>query len=507
MSARPNILLITADQWRGDCVGYAGHPTVRTPNLDRLAARGTAFLRHYAQAAPCSPSRASLYTGLYQMNHRVVRNGTPLDARHDTIALAFRRLGYRPTLFGYTDQSIDPRTVGPDDPWLRTYEGVLPGFEVGLRLAENPEPWLAWLSARGIPTPANFWEIYAPVGERTGRPTNRPARYGADETETAFLADAFLGWLAARDAEPWFAHVSFLAPHPPFVAPAPFNDMFAPGEGPRFRRAGDPAGEAAVHPLVAYWLSRTRNNHFVVGAADRPVSDWLDEDFRTVRAVYYGMIAEVDRQIGRIVDALATTGADRTTVVVFTSDHGEMMGDHWTLGKFGYFDQAYHVPLIVADPAAAAGRVEAFTESVDLFPTLVERAGGILPATLDGCSLKPFLEGRPPAAWRDAVHWEYDFREVATAEAQAFFGLPLDDCSLAVHRGERLKYVHFAGLPSLLFDLAADPDELVNRAGDPDYAAARLACAEELLAWRARHLDRTLTGIELTPAGPVDASR
>src|SRR5690606_24885449 len=152
-------------------------------------------------------------------------------------------------------------------------------------------------------------------------------------------------------------------------------------------------------------------------------------------------------QIGRIVDALALTGADRTTVVVFTSDHGEMMGDHWTLGKFGYFDQAYHVPLIVADPAAAAGRVEAFTESVDLFPTLVERAGGILPATLDGCSLKPFLEGRPPAAWRDAVHWEYDFREVATAEAQAFFGLPLDDCSLAVHRGERLKYVHFAGLP------------------------------------------------------------
>ena len=113
---RPNLLLITADQWRGDCLGIAGHPVVRTPNIDRLAVRGTWFARHYGQCSPCGPSRASLYTGLYQMNHRVVCNGTPLDRRHDTIALAMRRLGYRPTLFGYTDQAADPRFEPTDSP-------------------------------------------------------------------------------------------------------------------------------------------------------------------------------------------------------------------------------------------------------------------------------------------------------------------------------------------------------------------------------------------------------
>ena len=104
---RPNVLLITADQWRGDCLSAMGHPLVSTPNLDKLAEQGVLFERHYAGAAPCSPARACLYTGLYQMNNRVCVNGSPLDNRHDTLALAFRRLGYEPCLFGYTDQSQD----------------------------------------------------------------------------------------------------------------------------------------------------------------------------------------------------------------------------------------------------------------------------------------------------------------------------------------------------------------------------------------------------------------
>ncbi|NEO17624.1 sulfatase-like hydrolase/transferase, partial [Moorena sp. SIO3E8] len=110
-----NVLLITADQWRGDCLGAAGHPLVKTPAIDALAADGVLFRRHYCQATPCSPARASLLTGLYQMNHRVCRNGTPLDARHDNIARAMRRLGYAPALFGYTDTSVDPRRCDPND--------------------------------------------------------------------------------------------------------------------------------------------------------------------------------------------------------------------------------------------------------------------------------------------------------------------------------------------------------------------------------------------------------
>jgi arylsulfatase A-like enzyme len=184
---RPNILFVTADQWRGDTLGCAGHPRVRTPHVDALAASGTLFQRHFAQATPCSPARASLYTGLYQMTTRVVRNGTPLDDRHDNIARMARRAGYDPTLFGYTDQAVDPRTVEGDDPWLTTYEGVLPGFTPRLRLPEHNGPWLSWLAARGHEVPPDHWDIYLPAAGASPKPTTAPARYGEDETETAFV--------------------------------------------------------------------------------------------------------------------------------------------------------------------------------------------------------------------------------------------------------------------------------------------------------------------------------
>ena len=133
---RPNVLLVTLDQYRGDSLSCAGHPIVRTPHLDALAGDGVRLANHYAQAAPCAPGRAALYTGTYQMTNRVVANGTPLDERFDNVARLARRAGYRPTLFGYTDQGVDPRTVtDPDDPRLSDYEaGILPGFDVGLHL-------------------------------------------------------------------------------------------------------------------------------------------------------------------------------------------------------------------------------------------------------------------------------------------------------------------------------------------------------------------------------------
>src|SRR5215210_8093263 len=134
-----NVLLVTLDQFRGDCLSCAGHPVVRTPNLDALAAAGTRLARHYSQAAPCAPGRAALYTGMYQMNNRVVANGSPLDARFDNVALAARRAGYAPALFGYTDQAVDPREVtDEDDPRLQSYEGVLPGFDAVLDLSADP---------------------------------------------------------------------------------------------------------------------------------------------------------------------------------------------------------------------------------------------------------------------------------------------------------------------------------------------------------------------------------
>ena len=506
----PNILLITADQWRGDSFGAAGHPVLRTPAIDSLAADGVCFRRHYTQAAPCSPARASLYTGLYQMNHRVLRNGTPLDARHDNIAKALARQGYSPTLFGYTDQAVDPRTTTPDDPRLTTYEEVLPGFQVGVKLPEDNGAWFDWMQTRGHVLPDDRWDLFLPPEGRPVSPGRAAPRFSQDETETAFLTGAFLDWMAQQPGDvPWCAHLSFLRPHPPFVVPAPFNDLYDPADGPAFRRAADPSAEAAQHPYLAYWLERARaGGYCFVEETDRLLADWPEETFRLVRATYWGMISEVDRQIGRLVEGLKAAGAWDDTIIVLTSDHGEMMGDHWTLGKFGYFDQAYHIPLIVRDPRRPEGfgrQVTAFTEAVDVVPTLLEAVGGQRDGPADGRALMAFLAGQTPADWRREVHWEYDFREVPSGSAQRALGLDLDDCSLAVIRDARYKYVHFAGLPPLLFDLQEDPDELVNRAGDPAYLATRVELAEKLLAWRSRHLDRRLTGIALTADGPVDA--
>ena len=120
-----NVLFITADQWRGDCLSALGHPQLKTPNLDQLASDGVIFKNQYAQAVPCGPSRASLYTGMYLHNHRSLLNGTPLDARHTNVALEARKSGYAPALFGYTDVSLDPRTQEVSG----GYEGVLPGMD------------------------------------------------------------------------------------------------------------------------------------------------------------------------------------------------------------------------------------------------------------------------------------------------------------------------------------------------------------------------------------------
>ncbi|MCV3238688.1 alkaline phosphatase family protein [Mesorhizobium sp. ZC-5] len=504
---RPNVLLITCDQWRGDCLSAVGHSTVKTPNADALAREGVLFRRHYAGTAPCSPARACLYTGLYQMNNRVCRNGTPLDARHDTIALAARRIGYDPTLFGYTDVAPDPRLHAPGDPVLRSYEGVLPGFTVRQFLPEHQKPWLSWLAARGIDAHTGFPDIHRPLGKPSRKVTNAPPVYSKDETPTAFLAGEFTRWLGEQEPDAsWFAHISFLSPHPPFIVPEPYNTMYDPADGPAFRRTESNGAEAAVHPYVAWELSKQQRANFLPGMAGR-VSEWDEASFRKIRAIYYGMISEMDAQLGHLWQALKATDAWENTVIMLTSDHAEMMGDHYMLGKGGFFDGSFHIPLIIRDPRlkqSAGTEVAQFTEAVDIMPTLIELLGGQAPAHLDGKSLQPFLSGNPPSAWRDAAHWEYDFRSVAEGRTEAHFGLKPQQCNLAVIRTEKYKYVHFGGgLPPLLYQLDDDPGEIRNVAGEASHQAVRLEFAERLLSWRAEHLDQSLALVELTENGVV----
>ena len=165
-----NVLFITLDQFRGDSLSCLDHPVVRTPNLDALARHGTHFTRHYTQSTPCAPGRAGLYTGMYQMNHRVVANGTPLDERFDNVARLARRAGYRPCLFGYTDQSIDPCVAtGPDDPRLLSYEGLLPGMDWKLDLSGPHQPWVDHLDAMGHDVSQGHLSLLATENDRIGR--------------------------------------------------------------------------------------------------------------------------------------------------------------------------------------------------------------------------------------------------------------------------------------------------------------------------------------------------
>ncbi|MCH7929783.1 MAG: alkaline phosphatase family protein [Proteobacteria bacterium] len=509
-----NILLVTPDQWRADCLSALGHPTVRTPHLDALAAEGVLFTNHFVQCSPCGPSRASLLTGMYMMNHRSFRNGTPLDARFTNIALEMRAAGYDPALIGYTDTSVDPRVHEPDDPVLsRGYQGVMPGFTPLLLTPfmppfptpTQPVGWMRHLAAKGYDVPENFFDMYGPENGHAAiggfGPFDAPARYRAEDSDTAFSTDCALDFIGSQGADPWFLHLVYLRPHPPYIAPEPYNRMYRADEVPQPRRAATPETEGRQHPFIA-WVLKGKSS----------VTHLDDRELRLLRATYYGLITEVDDHIGRLVARLKEIGQYDNTLIVVSSDHGDMLGDHWLVGKENTFDGTFHVPLIIRAPGerfdkGRGRRVGAFVENVDVMPTILDLVGREIPVQCDGCSLAPFLDGGAPPSWRSAAHWEYDFRDVADDRAERALGIAFDACGVTVIRDSRYKYLHFNGLPPLFFDLESDADELNDLAGDPAHAATVLEYAQEMLSWRMVHGDHTLTGNKLTPEGLITLSR
>ncbi len=208
-----------------------------------------------------------------------------------------------------------------------------------------------------------------------------------------------------------------------------------------------------MHPWLAAHLAQP-----IAGQDRRGLLDAAT--LAQLRAVYFGSIAELDHHLGRILERLARRGDLERTLVVVTSDHGEMLGDHWMLGKAGFFPQAFHVPLLIRQPGGARGRrVTALTEHVDLMPTVLQALDLSVPRQCDGRSLSEFLTAEPPRSWRDAAHWEHDFRDVATGTYERALGLTSDGCGLAVRFDGRCGYVHFSRSAAPLlcrrFDLAA----------------------------------------------------
>jgi arylsulfatase A-like enzyme len=234
-----------------------------------------------------------------------------------------------------------------------------------------------------------------------------------------------------------------------------------PDDVPPPSRAATAGQEARLHPWLAAKLAQPLGG----GWWGKPAS--LDEgEVRRARAVYLGLIAELDHHLGRILEALRARGEVERTLIVVTSDHGEMLGDHWLLGKDGLFRQAFHVPLIVRDPAPDAGRgqvVDAFTEHVDLMPTILERIGARVPLQCDGKSLVPWLRGNRPDTWRAAAHFEHDFRDVETRTMETALGLP----------------------------------------SGPARTPEVLSQAQAMLSWRMDHAERRLAGCKLTASGVI----
>ena len=210
----------------------------------------------------------------------------------------------------------------------------------------------------------------------------------------------------------------------------------------------------------------------VVPGVDGPVRDLPEKQVRAVRAAYFGLLSEIDHQLGRVFSYLDDEGLWDDTLIVFTSDHGEHLGDHHLFGKPTYFDESFRVPLIIRAPGDEAGGtrgdvVDEFTEAIDVMPTVLEWMGADIPRTCDGASLMPFVTKAGDTEARDAAHCEYDFRDTATTSIASDLGVNNDEANFCAIRGSRYKYVHFAALSPLLLDVVEDPHPVHRHLAPP----------------------------------------
>ena len=504
MPPAKNVLLIVVDQWRGLMLPKLGADYLKLPNIDRLCAQGVTFRNHFTQTVPCGPARASLLTSLYMMNHRAVQNTIPLDNRFTNLAHELRRGGYDPALVGYTTTTPDPRGTSPNDPRFFVLGDIMDGFH-SVGSFENRDAYFGWVEGQGFKMPKPRENIWLPQGPSTGGATAEPAVIPKDLSDTAWFTQRGLDYLRGHAGKPWFLHLGYYRPHPPFIAPAPYNALYRPQDMPKAIRASSPAEEARQNALLAHYVDEIKQASFFQDGKALG-SQMSEAEVAQMRATYCGLMSEIDDHLGRVFAYLEETGQWDDTLIVFTCDHGEQLGDHHLLGKIGYFDESYRIPLVIRDPRAAANGtrgmiVENFTETIDTMPTILEWLGLPIPRQCDGQSLLPFTEKGAPSDWRTEVHYEFDFRDLFYTRPETALGIPMDKCSLAVVQDHDFKYVHFAALPPLFFDLKADPGQFVNRAGDPAYAGRVGEYAAKMLDWRLGFADRTLTGYRATPRG------
>ena len=452
-----NLLFIVADQFRADLLKGSLAAAVETSNLDRLARRSEVYLDHHTVTVPCGPARASLLTGQYAMTHRVTHNGAPLGHRHPNLASELRKLGLEPLLFGYNDVQPDPSGLHRNDPAHRSYTQPLRGFTEVQEMRDEAWSWLAHLRSRGYDVPDaesdDFDALYRPLDGILGN----PALYHAEDSDTAFLTDRVIWQLDVRKSRPWAAMVNYIRPHPPLVAPAPYHALIPTEAVPK------PVQNATDHPFFSAFHSAPTGNGLFYGFNGR-MDALLPDTTALLRRTYLGLVEELDHHIGRLLDWLEATDQSDNTMVIFTADHAEMLGDLGTWGKITPFRQASHIPLIVQSPGGPDREVDNLTRSIDVVPTILETFGAEIPNQMAGRPLRSQepsedIEPVSDAAMLDGVMIEVELGGPDGAgRFESAWDQPMHACRAAIWQTTAYRYVHFAcDQPPMLFDTKTDP--------------------------------------------------
>lgn len=436
----PNVLIVQTDEHVFRHLGFNGHPVVRTPHLDRLAAEGAVFDNAYACNGVCVPSRASLLTGRYTIAHGVANNHIRLPASEATMPRLFGAAGYATGFFGKThwggdDSDMAGQGWGESFIWHKQYND--------------------YLSEQGI-------DARYPEGREIRRPDIRYWSVGTSRipTEHYFenvMADRAADFISRNKDQPFLCWVSNVAPHGPFSPPPPFDAMYDPADAvlaPRFE--GELDGRS---PAFARWA--TQNRKYMT-----------DDELRIHQAATYGLITLVDDNVGKLVAALKNADLYDDTVIVFTTDHGDFGGRYGIIGKsWCQIDDIMRIPLVFKAPGGAAGqRFPCLAQNVDVLPTLMDYAGAQAPDKMQGVSLRPVIEGRAESV-RDAA-FAYDQAEYTG-----------DHLYQSMIRKGQWKLVQPGRDPAELYDMENDPWETRNVAGDPANREALRELQEALLRW------------------------
>ncbi|CAG7613869.1 sulfatase [Paenibacillus allorhizosphaerae] len=425
---KPNILFIMDDQHRFDYLGCMGAEYVRTPNIDHLAERGIRFTHCYTNSPLCVPARISLATGLDPARLGLVDNTHVLDTRHVTMYQRFRDNGYRVHCVGKLDLNKSDRYNGRYGDRPSTYQW---GFT-------HPEECEGKQHAGSSPTPIGpythyleqlgllqaFYEDYRNRGKKNGYDQSfRDSVLPTEAFEDCYIGRRAAQWIdTVPDDFPWFSFVSFVGPHAPFDPPTAYADKYRHSQVPE-AASGKTDGKPA-------WVRRK----------EEPIEPY---EIAVSRRQYCAAIEAIDDQIGLILDALERRGMLDNTYIVFTSDHGEMLGDHRLYGKTLPYEPSIHVPLVIAGPGIEAGRVsKAMVQLIDLNPTVGALAG--LPAQngIDALSIAELLLENPGKHHRSDI----------ISSCKHFRCIRDDKYKLIMNSDEYIE----------LYDMESDPHELHN---------------------------------------------